>query len=138
MSQFDKLQRIPLDKDEYCKYEDAKKVNFDEINLYYNTGLRYGRPNAITSVNTFLEQNYYYMDENGMEKFVAMISGMLFEIEHDEVEKDQAYGTNKDIQFFETGEYDDLFTPEDLELIRKDIKGIKDYLASHPELLEDE
>ena len=39
--------------------------------------------------------------------------------------------------FFESGEYDDLFTPEDLVLLKKDIKKIKDYLSEHPELLEE-
>jgi len=77
------------------------------------------------------------MDENGMEKFVAMICGMLFMIENGEVDADQAYGTNYDINDFETGEYDDLFTPEDLVLIKADIKIIKDYLNEHPELLEE-
>ena len=77
------------------------------------------------------------MNENGMNKFVAMLLGMLFMIQHDDVESDQAYGTNLDIQDFETGEYDDLFTPEDLALIRKDIEIIKAYLSQHPELLTD-
>ena len=79
----------------------------------------------------------YSMDQNGMDKFVAMIAGMLFMMEHNDVEPDQAYGTNYDINVFESGEYDDLFTPEDLVLLKKDIKKIKDYLSEHPELLEE-
>ena len=36
------------------------------------------------------------------------------------------------------GEWEyDLFTPEDLVLLKKDIKKIKDYLSEHPELLEE-
>ena len=77
------------------------------------------------------------MDENGMDKFVAMLVGMLFMIEHEDVESDQAFGTNWDINDFETGEYDDLFTDEDLDLIKADIKIIKEYLAAHPKLLKD-
>ncbi len=77
------------------------------------------------------------MDENGMDKFVAMIAGMLFMMEHNDVEPAQAQGTLIDIQDFESGDYDDLFTPEDLILIKKDIKLIKDYIAEHPELLEE-
>lgn len=72
-----------------------------------------------------------------MDKFVAMIAGMLFMMEHNDVKPDQAYGTNYDINVFESGEYDDLFTPEDLALLKKDIKKIKDYLSEHPELLEE-
>ena len=80
----------------------------------------------------------HYMNQNGMDKFVAMLCGLLFEIEHHDVEPDMAYGTNYDINDFETGEYDDLFTPEDLQLIKADIRIIKSYLSKHPELLEEE
>ncbi len=127
-----KLKRIPLEEYDYCKYEEAKSGNIDNIEFYYQYN-----SDAIKSVNAFFMDNEYYMDENGMEKFVAMITGMLFMMEHNDVEADQAYGTYYDIADFETGEYDDLFTPEDLKLIRADIKKIKDYLAEHPELLEE-
>ena len=80
---------------------------------------------------------YALMDENGMDKFVAMLSGMLFMIEHNDVESDQAFGTMWDINDFESGQYDDLFTAKDLTIIKADIKKIKDYLSEHQELLED-
>ena len=127
-----KLKRFPLEEYDYCKYEDAKEANFDSIEFFY----RYSS-NAVKSVNAFFIDNEYYMDENGMEKFIKMLSGMLFQISKNDVETDLAYGTYHDIKDFETGEYDDLFTPEDLELIRADIKIIKEYLAEHPKLLED-
>ena len=127
-----KLKRISLDEYDYCKYVDAKEANFDCIEFFY----RYNS-DAVKSVDAFFIDCEYYMNENGMEKFVKMISGMLFQIQKNDVEPDLAYGMNCDISDFETGEYDDLFTPEDLELIKADIKIIKDYLAKHPELLED-
>jgi seryl-tRNA synthetase len=42
-------------------------------------------------------------------------------------------GTNLDILDFETGEYDDLFTNDDLTLIRQDIAIINGYLSDHIE-----
>ena len=68
---------------------------------------------------------------------VAMLAGMLFMIENNDVEADQAYGTNYDIKDFESGEYDDLFRPEDLKLIKEDIRIIKEYLSKNQHLLDD-
>ena len=133
MSKADKLQHIPMFDYPDCGYIDTKEYHFDSMKQYLKGGC---------TILQCVNGHYYHgidhvMDENGMEKFVAMICGMLFMMEHNDVEADQAYGTNYDIRDFETGEYDDLFTPEDLELLRADIKIIKDYLAEHPELLED-
>lgn len=133
MDKHDKLQRIPIDAYDESSYSEAKELLYEDFNRYLSAGCTVRQ-----SVNgTYYYKFETYMDENGMDKFVAMLSGMLFMIEHNDVEPDQAYGTNYDINDFETGEYDDLFTPEDLELIKADIKIIKDYLARHPELLEE-
>lgn len=133
MDKHDKLQRIPMCDYSTCEYEDVKEIYNRCFNEYIEEGCT-----VLQAVN-----GYYYhciddlMDENGMDKFVAMLAGMLFMIEHNDVETDQAYGTNWDINDFETGEYDDLFTSEDLNLIKADIEKIKNYLSEHPELLED-
>ena len=42
-----------------------------------------------------------------------------------------------DIRDFETGNYDDLFTKEDLSEIKADVAKAKEYLLQHKELLED-
>lgn len=135
MNKHDVLQKIPLSGYNLtgCGYKDTKQFDFKMFNQFYNDGCT-----VIQSVNG----TYYYeldtdMDENGMEKFVAMLAGMLFMIEYGDVDPDQAYGTSYDIKDFETGEYDDLFTPEDLKLIKEDIKTIKEYLSKHPELLKE-
>ncbi|MDE6658601.1 MAG: hypothetical protein K2K01_00615 [Eubacterium sp.] len=135
MDNHEKLQRIPLNAyDEAgCGYADTKEFDYKMFNEFRSDGCTVKQ----AVCGTFYYDLDYDMEENGMGKFVAMIAGMLFMMEHNEVEADQAYGTNYDINDFETGEYDDLFTPEDLELIRADIKVIKDYLSKHPELLED-
>ena len=62
-----------------------------------------------------------------MDKSVGMICGMLFMIEHGEVDEPIAYNAAYDIADFETGEYDDLFTPEDLEMLKQDIQKVKEY-----------
>lgn len=127
----DKLQRKPLNFYDECSYTDTKEANWDDMERYYNYG---GDP--IKSVNAAFCDMEYDMDENAMEKFVLMITGMLFQIDKGVVEADLAYGTNYDISDFKTGKYDDLFTPEDLKLLKADIKTIEDYLSNHPELLE--
>ena len=128
-----KLKKIPMFAYDECDYTETKDYHFKSLNQFLAEGCT-----IVQCVNG----HYYYkedieMAENGMDKFVAMIAGMLFMMEHNEVDYDQAWVTNLDIGFFETGEYDDLFTTEDLALIRADIAIIKNYLSKHPELLVD-
>lgn len=128
-----KLKKIPMFDYPNCDYESYKKMLFRSFNRYLDEGC---------TILQCVNGHYYhgidsFMNQNGMDKFVAMLVGMLFMIEHNDVEADQAYGTNLDIQDFETGEYNDLFTPEDLVLIHKDIETVKTYLSKHPELLID-
>ncbi len=133
MDKHDKLQKVAMYDYPNCGYEDVKKMHFRSFNQFLE---------ADCTVLQAVNGHYYHgfdtaMDENGMDKFVAMLVGMLFMIEHNDVEPDQAFGTNWDINDFETGNYDDLFTNEDLRLIKADIKIIKEYLTEHPELLKD-
>ena len=133
MSIFDKLQRVPIeDEDGDITYEDIKRATFRDFNDFLSDGC---------TILQCVNGTYYYMmeeimNQNGMEKLIAMVHGMLFMIEHDDVEKDQAYGTMYDIRDFETGEYDDLFSEEDLRQLKADIQIVKDYVAKHPELLK--
>lgn len=128
-----KLKRIPMFDYPNCDYETYKNIIYRFFNEMHSEGCT-----VIESVNgTYYHKIDTTMDENGMDKFTAMLFGMLFMIENNEVEADQAYGTYYDIVDFETGEYDDLFTAEDLILIKKDIEVIKNYIAKHPELIKD-
>lgn len=133
MSVFKELQPIPLDEYEDCKYPDCKSMHLHRCEFF----LEHGATIHQCVINT-LEEYEYDMNQNGMEKFVAVISGMLFGIKHNDVVPDVAYGVNCDIKYFETGKYDHLFTKEDLKLIKDDIKCIKEYLDKHPKLLEEE
>ena len=128
-----KLKKISIFAYDECDYLETKDFHFKSFNQYLKSGC---------TILQCVNGHYYYgfeddMAENGMDKFVAMIAGMLFMIEHNEVDFDQAWVTNLDIGFFETGEYDDLFTEKDLSLIRADIEIIKNYLSQHPEVLND-
>lgn len=135
MDKSDVLQKIPLDMYDEYDYTYTKEMNYIEYDKFLNGVVECNAIQAVKS--TYYYSFSYFMDKNGMEKFVAMLSSMLYMIEHDKVDPDVAFGTNYDINDFESGEYDDLFTPEDLKLIKTDIKVIKDYLKEHPELLED-
>lgn len=133
MSKFDKLQKIKMFDYPNCDYTTAKNMHFDSFNQFVVEGC---------TIRQAVNGHYYhgidyYMNEHGMDKFVAMLAGMLFMIEHNDVEPDQAYGTNYDIKDFESGEYDELFTPKDLKLIHEDINIIKEYLSKNPQLLEE-
>lgn len=136
----DVLQHIPFDDeededDEHLEYKECKEL-FPEFYFY-----AYFRDEDYTIIPRALwtyNELEYGMDENGMFKFIALIAGMLCMIEEDEVFTDVVYGLNWDIHDFETGNYDDLFTPEDLVMIKKDIAVIKEYIEKHPELLLDE
>lgn len=133
MSIFDKLQRVSI-QNEYgdITYADVKRNVVRHFSEFYRNG-----GTATQSVySTYYYMYEHHMNQNGMRKLIAMVLGMLFMIEHNDVEPDQAYSTMLDIRDFETGEYDDLFDEEDLRLLKADIQIVKDYVAKHPELLE--
>lgn len=127
-----KLKKIPLFDYPNCEYADYKDMHFKSFNQFLADGCL-----VIHAVNGHYYHKYdHTMDENGMGKFVAMLAGMLFMIEHGSMDEDIAYNVYCDIQDFETGEYDDLFTDADLVLIREDIAIIKEYLSKNPHLID--
>ena len=81
-------------------------------------------------------ENGHAEGDNGMDTLVFLISSMLFMMERNEIAEEIAYDAKWDIMDFETGACDDLLTPEDLILIRADIRKINDYFALHPELIQ--
>ncbi len=128
-----KLKKIKMFDYPNCGYENTKETHFISFKQFKKSDC---------TILQCVNGHYYHgidhlMDENGMDKFVAMLAGMLFMIENNDVEPYQAYGTYYDIKDFETGDYDDLFTAEDLILIKNDISKIKAYIEKNPKLLED-
>ncbi len=125
-----KLKKIKMFDYPECDYSETKKMHFRSYNQFLSDGC---------TIKQCVKGHYYhgidiYIDENGMDKFVAMITGMLFMIEHNYVDEEQAINTSLDIKDFETGEYNELFTPEDLKLISADIKTIKEFFEKHPQI----
>ncbi len=130
MSNHKKLKKKKMFDYPECDYNEAKKMDFRSYNQFLNSGC---------TIKQCVKGHYYhgidnFIEENGMDKFVAMLTGMLFMIEHDYVDKEQAINTSLDIKDFETGEYDELFTPEDLKFISADIKTIKEFFEKHPQI----
>ena len=108
MDKFAILQHVPFYEYEGSEYKDIKELNFEGFNGFYRNGC-----SVLQCVNGYYYHHIDYdMDKNGMEKFVAMLCGMLFEMQHNEVD-------------------------EDLALIKADIKTIKEYLKTQPELMEE-
>ena len=132
----DKLQHIPTEYD----YEPEERMGYADLRDWFMEDcarFRYSVPKPSpwhVTVNWNFEQFSTQMDENGMDKFVFMVSGTLLEIRKNDLDPNLIYGTMYDIRDFQTGEYDDLFTEEDLVEIRKDIAIIEEYAATHPEL----
>ena len=132
MSKHDKLKKIAMFDYPNCDYIASKELHFDSFKQFVKSGC---------TISQAVNGHYYHgidyeIEENGMDKFIAMLAGMLFMIEHNDVDTDQAYGTYYDIKDFESGEYNELFTPEDLKLINEDINIIKEYLSKNPQLLK--
>ena len=133
MDKFAILQHIPFEEYEGSEYNETKDIHFKGFNGFYRNS-----HSALQCVNTYYHNHIDFdMNEHGMEKFVAILCGMLFEMQHNEVDEKLASEAAWDILDFETGNYDDLFNDEDLALIKADIKTIKEYLKTQPKLMEE-
>lgn len=135
MIEFDHLQHIPLEGyamagDDYYDYEDAK----DSRMRYFGERL-HSTGTPINAVCKAFNDFDYDIQPNGMEKFVLMVVGMIFQMKHDDIDPVLAETVAIDIGDFDTGNYDGLFPEEDLKLIKADIEEIRSYLKTHPELL---
>lgn len=130
------LKRIPL---EY--YEDSEN-NYSDIMESYILECK-DLLNALGCSSDMCVKNCLYENEpvtgeSGMDYFIMLIAGMLFCMENggiaDDDPVDLAYNTWLAIQDFNTGEFDDLFRPDDLADLKSDIKKITEYFDQHPKL----
>ena len=128
MDKSDVLQKIPYDKE--FTYTETKEYYLEELNR------RKQETSVVGCVNWLMEDCYQSMNANGMEKFVIMLASMLFMMENGNVDPDTAYGVKWDILDFETGNYDHLFSTEDLSHINEDVKTVNHYLGEHSKLIE--
>ena len=122
------------------KYEAQKAfyvISYDRV-CYENEEPETPDKTVRGTLMTFYPEDF---DEEGMDKFIMLVSGMLWAIEHggiaDDDPEDLAYNVWLALKDFSTGNYDDLFTPEDLILVKQDVKTLYDYFDKHPLLKGD-
>ncbi len=133
------LQRIPCD--DICDFPELVEVFLEELEeslMLFKRESKYESDIqcARTSVRWLVREDEGIFDNNGMEKFAFLIACMLFMIDHDTMDEEIAFEVKWDIMDFETGNYDDMFTPEELLYLKADIRKINAYLAEHPHLIE--
>ncbi|MGN0648952.1 MAG: hypothetical protein ACI4KM_00805 [Oscillospiraceae bacterium] len=122
--------------DEEITYRTCLECNIDDYQKIYN------RPHNLSPdvcVKNWIEYDSLNLfDECGMERLIMLVAGMLFCIENggiaDDDPVDLAYNAWLAIQDFKTGEFDDLFTPDDLIELKNDIARIDEYFDAHPKL----
>ena len=143
------LKHIPLhDYDEETEYRFCIECNQDYYRKIYEgrlnkdpiTGIHKHTPDICVR-NWINYDSINVFDECGMGRLVLLIAGMLFCIENggipDDDPADLAYTAWYDLQDFRTGNYDDLFRPNDLADIKQDVKFLLDYYDEHPALKGD-
>ncbi len=122
-----KLKRIPIDPT--IGYEGYRDGLWDWCDRHYTD---YATP--IQRVNNeFEDTEYECIHESGMEKFITLLAGLLYEINHNDIDPDLVHEVAWDMADFETGEYDDLFTEKDLADLKKDVAFVKDYIWTNYE-----
>ena len=119
------FERIPID----ASYLDCKE---DFFKYCKRTASESDYESAVIHVSTTL---YYHFDmeieENGMNRVITILFAFLYEMEHSEIDPDLAYAVEWHIQDFEDGDYESLFTKEDLKLLKEDINTIKVFLKEY-------
>lgn len=122
------------------KYKQQKEMYFSDYDRICRQNGEPEPPDKTVrgTLMTFYPEDF---DEETMDKFIMLVSGMLWAIKHGGVADDDpeslAYNVWDALKDFSTGNYDDLFTPEDLVLIKKDVATLYDYFDKHPALKGD-
>lgn len=130
---FEHLQPIPYEDIEEDSYEIVKGSLYNQLQRDKRLFKDWTAQNC---VNRALHDLDYYMNQNGMEKAIYIITAMLFQIELDEVDEQLAYEAHCDVTDLETGQYDHLFQEEDLPMLKEDMRIVREYLNKHPRLCE--
>ena len=83
---------------------------------------------------------FYYgeeceFEENGVEKFILELLGMLFEIKHNDVDPDLATEIHRHIQDYEEHGCKSLLDEEDALKVENNIAEVKEYLSANPQVL---
>ena len=130
----EKLKHIPLPYDDES-YLDRQKRFMWWFQKYYR---------MTQTVRGAVAGEFYHgadslMDENGIERAVGILAGMLFQMQYstlrDPVDRELAQVAWEVIKDLDTGEYYDLMSEEDAEFMKMDVRKVRSYLKEHPGLL---
>lgn len=123
-----KLKRIPIDP--LVGYSGYRGYLWKRFDFY----VREGNAAPIRSVEIeFDDAQRYRIQDCGMEKFIVLLSALLYEINHNDIDPDLVHEVAWDMADFETGEYDYLFTEKDLADLKRDVAFVKDYIWTNYE-----
>ena len=124
----EKLEKTPIDKD--FSYDEIKQDALDSYSRSYSAideedELKHCKIAVVTKL--FWEDDC--VEEYGMTLLVLVISAMLFCMKKQAVYPELLENVKDYIAYFDTGEYDELFEPDDLKDIKADIAIIKAYIS---------
>lgn len=133
------LKPIKCDGYDDETYESIKDYYYHEFNSYKElVPLKDGEAITRSVVSVIFWLFTDELDLCGMDSVVLLLSGMLWAIQNggipDNDPDELAYNAWFVLNEFKTGKYDNLFTPEDLVLIKKDLKMVFAYYDEHPTL----
>ena len=122
-------------KKAYGSYNEMKDMFYETCDDYDRYSFSKDKDVFYKTAETFHLDFPRYIDANGMDKFCFVMARFFYELEKaGNVNMITAAAALCDISQFSTGDYDDLFSKKDLELIHKDMEFIEDYVANHPDL----
>ena len=139
------MRRVPILQKKPSEYESAypvsMEITIEELEemlalLSRESTHISDAQSAWESVRWLVREDGTVFGDNDMDKFIFLIACMLFMIHHDTTDEEIAFEVKWDIMDFETGDYDDMFTPEELVYLKADIRKINAYLDEHPHLIE--
>ncbi len=131
MDEYEVFRNIPFSLSYNWLKEDFRK-HTEEV-IFVEKG-----STPVFGVNSALAIFYDDMiEENGMDRLVVIVIAFIYELEHNDIDPDLAYAVNWHIEDFEKGDYEALFEPEDLKLLKEDISRVKKYLKEHPEMIQE-
>ena len=128
------LQMIPYYGDMYDDYKSLREYYSDELFEDYKSSIEGSsdEDKFINFINFEIEDSSLF-GHYDMEQAIAIIGFMLFAMKNDFIFKnliDEAYWT---IDALKTGNFDELFTDEDLVYLKQDIAAIEEWFCGHPE-----
>lgn len=133
----------PREKLRHIPWEDADEFGYLEVQGGFWLGFKefYKMTRTVRGAvaNEFYHGADALMDENGIERAVGILAGMLFQMQYstlrDPVDRELAQVAWEVIKDLDTGEYYDLMSEEDAEVMKMDVRRVRSYLKEHPKLL---